>query len=149
MPEFYETTVDKFIFKVAADRLYSRDGIWALNNGQTVRIGLSDYVQQRSGDVAFIDVNPTGSDLQAGADAARVETIKVNLDVASPISGKIAAINPKMELEPEVINLDPYGEGWIFEVEAADWETDQAKLLDAQTYFNAMKLEAEEESKNL
>ncbi len=58
MPEFLETTVDKFIFKVATDRYYSSEGLWALAEGNRIRIGLSDFLQQRSGDVAFAEVKP-------------------------------------------------------------------------------------------
>ena len=145
MPEFMETTVDKFTFKVAVDRYYSEQGIWVLRVGKVVRIGLSDYVQQRSGDIAFADVQPVGTLLGADGDAAEIETIKVDTTVASPVRGSVIAVNPKMEMEPEVINQDPYGEGWLCEIEPTDWETDLEKLLKPEAYFSVMKAEAEEE----
>mgnify|MGYP000211826602 CR=1 FL=1 len=61
MPEFLEVTVDKFTFKVATDRVYSREGVWALAEGNRVRIGLSDFLQQRSGDIAFAEIKPAGT----------------------------------------------------------------------------------------
>ena len=63
MPEYLETTVDKFIFRVATDRLYSRDGVWVLEpaEGGRVRLGLTDYLQQRNGDVAFVHLKPVGT----------------------------------------------------------------------------------------
>ena len=147
MSEFMETKVDKFTFKVALDRFYNTDGIWALANGGAVRIGLSDFVQQRSGDIAFADVKPEGTALAPGAEAAAIETIKVNISISSPVAGKIVHVNPLMETAPETINQDPYGEGWLCEIEAVDWETDRKNLLDAAAYFVQMKGEAESEAK--
>jgi glycine cleavage system H protein len=149
MTEFLETTVDKFIFKVATDRSYSSEGLWAQADGNRVRIGLSDFLQQRSGDVAFADVKPEGTVLTADDEVATIETIKVNISLTSPVNGKIVEINPAMEAAPEAINQDPYGEGWLAVIEAANWETDKAALLDAQAYFTLMRGQAEEEAKKL
>ncbi len=149
MPGYLETTVDKFIFKVATDRLYTKAGVWAKGEGGRVHIGLSDFIQQRSGDVAFADVQPVGARLTAGEAAAEIETIKVTESVLSPVSGVIAEVNPQMEDSPEVINQDPYGEGWILIIEPGDWESERGNLLDASTYFEIMKAEAEEEAKKL
>jgi glycine cleavage system H protein len=146
MPEFLETTVDKFTFRVATDRLYSDSHLWIKLEGKLARIGLSDYLQQTSGDVAFADVEPEGSQLAPGDDLASIETIKVNLVLPSPISGVIKEINYSLEDVPESVNQDPYGEGWLALVEATDWETDRADLLDPETYFEMMKTEAVEES---
>jgi glycine cleavage system H protein len=149
MPEYLETTVDKFIFKVATDRLYNSDGTWVKEEDGRARIGISDFVQQRSGDIAFADVQPLGTDLIPGDLIVNIETIKVDMDLASPISGAIVEINPHMDEAPEVINQDPYGEGWILIVEPNHWEAERAQLLDPQTYFEQMKVEAEEEAKKL
>jgi glycine cleavage system H lipoate-binding protein len=72
MPEYLEATVDKFVFRVAADRLYSAEGVWVQPLGQGVRIGLTDYLQQRSGDVAFVHAKPPGTKLRAGDELAEV-----------------------------------------------------------------------------
>ena len=149
MPEFLETTVDKFTFKVATDRFYTREGVWALAEGQRVRIGLSDFSQQRSGDIAFAEVKPVDTALAIGDEVAAIETIKVNVILGSPVNGKVIEVNPDMELKPEVINQDPYGAGWLAAIEATDWEADRAQLLDPQAYFVVMKTEAEEEAKKL
>jgi len=82
MPEFLETTVDKFTFKVATSRLYAQGRLWIKPEDGLARIGLSDYLQQTSGDVAFADVEPEGTALTPGDDLASVETIKVDLPVA-------------------------------------------------------------------
>jgi glycine cleavage system H protein len=149
MPEYLETTVDKFIFKVATDRLYTKAGVWVKEEGGSVRIGLSDFVQQRSGDVAFAEVQDQGTRLAAGEAAAEIETIKVTESVLAPVSGVIVDVNPQMEDSPEVINQDPYGEGWLFVLEPNDWEAERVNLLDASDYFVHMKAEAEEEAKKL
>ncbi len=116
---------------------------------QRVRVGLSDFLQQRSGDIAFAEVKPAGTELAIGDEVAAIETIKVNVALGSPVNGKVIEVNPDMELKPEAITQDPYGAGWLVVVEAADWETDRAQLLDPQAYFAVMKAEAEEESKKL
>ncbi len=149
MPNFIELTVDKFIFKVATDRYYTSEGIWAQVDGKRIRVGLSDFLQQRSGDVAFADVTPEGSALHAGDEFASIETIKVNISLASPVSGKIVEVNPEMETAPEAINQDPYVAGWLAVIEASDWDAERANLLDPQAYFIKMKAEAEEEAKKL
>ena len=147
MPEFLETTVDKFVFKVATDRFYSREGVWAQSDGDRVRVGLSDFLQQRSGDIAFAEVKPAGTALAAGDEIAAIETIKVNIGLSSPVSGTVVEVNPAMESAPESINSDPYGEGWLAVIEPADWESDRSRLLDASAYFETMKAQAEEETK--
>jgi glycine cleavage system H protein len=149
MTEYLETTVDKFIFKVATDRHYSSEGLWAKAEGSLVRIGLSDFLQQRSGDVAFAEVNKLGTAVNVGDEVATIETIKVNISLTSPVTGKILEVNPAMATAPEAINQDPYGDGWLAVIEAADWEADRAALLDRQAYFTLMRGQAEEEAKKL
>jgi len=148
--EFLETTVDKFTFKVATDRLYNEQGMWALDEeGGRVRIGLSDFLQQRSGDVAFAEIKQEGTSLTVGDEIAIIETIKVNIELDSPLSGEVVEINPAMELEPEYINQDPYGSGWLAVIGAIDWENESLQLHDPQAYFVLMKNQAEEEAKNV
>ena len=147
MPEFLATTVDKFTFRVATDRVYTREGLWAQPDGNRIRTGLSDFLQQRSGDIAFVEVKPVGTTMAAGDEVAAIETIKVNVALSSPVAGKIVEVNPAMETAPETINQDPYGEGWLAVIEANDWGTDRSRLLDPQAYFAVMKAEAEEEAK--
>jgi glycine cleavage system H protein len=147
MADYLEFTLDKFTFKVAPDRLYSLKGIWAKEENNSIRIGLSDFLQQRSGDVAFAEVKEVGTQLKINSEVAEIETIKVNLTLASPISGKIVHNNPLMESAPETINLDPYGEGWVCDIEASQWEIERHNLLDAKAYFSHMKQEAQNEVK--
>ncbi len=147
MPDYLEATVDKFTFRVATDRLYTPQGVWARLESSRVRVGISDFLQQRSGDVAFADVRARGTPLAAGEEFAGMETIKVNVSLAAPVAGVIVAYNPVLEATPEVINQDPYGEGWLAEIEPVNWEAGRAALLDPQAYFAVMQREAGEARK--
>jgi len=147
MPDYLEATVDKFIFKVARDRYYTSEGVWAKPEGTRVRVGLSDFLQQRSGDVAFAEVKPAGTSLGFGNEIAVIETIKVNVSLASPVGGVVARANPAMSTAPEAVNQDPYGAGWLADIEATDWQADRLRLLDAEAYFRLMRGQAEEEAK--
>lgn len=148
MPDFLETTVDKFIFRVATDRHYTPDGAWARVDGGRVRVGVTDFLQQRSGDVAFAEVKAAGTAVAAGAEVALIETIKANVEVASPVGGVVAEVNPTLATTPEIINQDPYGDGWLVVLDAADWPADRDALLDPQAYFELMRSQAEEEAAN-
>lgn len=148
MSEFLEYTLDKFIFRVALDRYYNADGVWAKEENGRVKIGLSDFLQQRSGDIAFAEVVEPGTELSSGDEVAHVETIKIDISLPSPVSGTVIETNPAMEMEPEVINEDPYGEGWLAIVEAGNWLSNQAQLLNPQAYYEHMVAEAEDEVKN-
>lgn len=151
MPEYLQTTIDKFTFRVAKDRLYVPEGIWILpvsSPTARVRIGVTDFFQQHNGDVAFVNVKSAGTSLDPGAEFAEIETMKVNISVHSPVAGVVGAANPALELTPEIVNKDPYGDGWIVEVEPSNWEVDRAKLLDAANYLSVMQSQAEEELKS-
>ena len=145
MAEFLAITVDKFTFKVATDRLYNDEGVWAKLEGDLVRIGLSDFVQQHGGDVAFAEVKPVGTRMVFGEELATVETIKVNISLSSPVSGEVQEINPALASAPEAINQDPYGAGWLAHIKPANWETDRTRLLDPQVYFARMQAQAQQE----
>ena len=102
-------------------------------------------MQQRSGDMAFVELKPEGTRLAVGDYFGSVETIKVDVSLTSPVAGKVILVNPALQSAPEIINQDPFGEGWLCEVEFSDWENDRSRLMDATAYFDKMKKEAEEE----
>lgn len=149
MPEYLETTVDKFIFKVATDRLYTTEGVWILwvepDGDGRVRVGLTDYLQQHGGDLTFAHVKPVGTRLAADDEFAEIETIKTTLVLYSPVEGEIVEVNPALELTPELVNQEPYGGGWLAVIRTANWETDRARLLDPPGYLAAMRAQALEE----
>jgi glycine cleavage system H protein len=150
MTEFLELTVDKFTFKVATDRLYSPEGMWAkeeggANGAKQVRVGLSDFFQQRNGDVAFAEITEEGSELEVDDEIAVIETIKVDISLPSPLAGTIVEVNPAMEMEPEKINFDPYGDGWLAILTPREWGAARESLLSPDAYYERVKVEAEEE----
>jgi glycine cleavage system H protein len=110
-----------------------------------VRVGITDFLQQHSGDAAFIRVKPAGTALKVGEDLAELETIKVNLALAAPASGTVSTVNKELDLSPELANQKPYDEGWLAELETSAWETERAALLGPEAYFAHMKLQAEAE----
>lgn len=148
MAEFLETNVDKFTFKVAVDRLYTDTHLWVKPEAGLVRLGLSDYLQQTSGDVAFVEPKAEGTIITFGDELATIETMKINLSIPSPLSGVIKAVNPRLEDEPERVNTAPYDDGWLVLMEVSAWEAAQSNLLDAQAYFALMTTEAEQEVQN-
>jgi glycine cleavage system H protein len=149
MAEFLEFTLDKFTFKVATDRFYNPEGVWAKADGSRLTVGVSDFFQQHNGDVAFAEVWEVGTAVTTNDEFATIETIKVDVELPCPVSGTIAEVNEKLELEAEVINQDPYGEGWLAVIEAADWPADQANLMTPEAYFEHMKAQAQEEAAKL
>jgi glycine cleavage system H protein len=142
-----ELTVDKFTFRVPKGLYYSDAGVWVKPEGSVARLGLSDFSQQRSGDMAFAEVKPFETLLKPGDEFASIETIKVNVILPSPVTGVIAEINRALEDAPELINQEPYGKGWLVVVELTDWESDKARLLNAEAYYALIKRQAEEEVK--
>jgi glycine cleavage system H protein len=149
MPLLHEISVDKFTFRAAADRLYSPDGLWAqpldepAARPQRVRVGITDYLQQRSGDVAFATPRPSGTVVERGGDLADLETVKVNLVLASPVRGVIAEANGALGGEPEAVNQDPYGAGWLVVVAVDDWETERGHLMTAEAHLERVRRDAE------
>jgi glycine cleavage system H protein len=147
MPEYFATTADKFTFRVATDRLYTPEGVWVLPEAgsRRVRVGLADYLQQHEGDVAFANVKPAGTTLQAGEALAEIETIKARVDIHAPVSGKIIEVNEALNLGPEVINQAPYEAGWLAVMEPGAWDVERPKLLSASAYFAVMQKQVQED----
>jgi glycine cleavage system H protein len=147
MADPLEFQVGKFMFRIATDRLYSDEGMWVKAGDRLVEVGITDYLQQRSGDVAFAEVKPTGTLVNMGDELVVIETIKVNISLSSPVSGKVIEANPAMETAPEVINQDPYGAGWMVRIELADGNSELKNLYTPQEYFEKTRHEAEQEVK--
>jgi len=141
-----EFTLDKFTFKVATDRLYTAEGLWVKAENANLRVGISDFLQQRSGDVAFAETKPVGTVLAAGDELAVIETIKVNISLSTPVAGRVVEVNPAMEAAPEIINQDPYGEGWLAVIEPLEGgATQMEQLMEPDVYFTQIKGDAEQE----
>ena len=149
MGEFLEATFEKFIFKVKVGYLYSQEEFWAnFQNGAAI-VGLTDFMQKVKGDVAFLETLEPGTEVKQGQEIGKIETIKATFGIISPVSGKVAEVNPEMDASPYLINHDPYGGGWIYRIELSDPEGDKAQLMEAKEYFEAMKGKIAREAKKL
>lgn len=112
---------------------YSADHEWIRLEGDTIRIGITDYAQDALGDVVFVQVPEVGAEVAAGASISEVESTKSVSDIYAPVAGTVAEVNADLETSPERLNADPYGEGWIFTIQIADPSALDA-LLDAEAY---------------
>lgn len=117
---------------VPADLLYSSDHEWIRVSGTTARIGITDYAQDALGDVVFVQAPTSGSTVSAGQSMSEVESTKSVSDIYAPVDGTVRAVNTALDSNPELLNTDPYGEGWICEIEMSSGSTDH--LLDAAAY---------------
>ncbi len=138
----YQVSVDKFVFRVERACRYSNADVWAKRDAKRVRIGLTDYLQQKSGDAAFVNLKAVGTVLAADDELAALETIKVDLVIPTPLAGKIVAVNDALAEHPELVNGDPYGEGWLAEIEPTNM-ADFDSLLDPETYLPKLQARAE------
>ena len=118
---------------VPDDVRYSTDHEWARPGGSRVRVGITDYAQDALGDVVFVDLPAVGKSVSAGDVIGEVESTKSVSEVYSPVSGTVVAVNGALSGGPETLNSDPYGEGWICEIEVAGPEALEG-LLDAAAY---------------
>jgi glycine cleavage system H protein len=146
-PEYLEVTIDKFVFRVKTGWLYDEAGVWIAMDRTTgiARVGLTDFRQQTSGDVVFVELPEPGIHVVAGDDLASIETIKVDLAVPAPLAGKVTGVNEALIDAPELINQDSYGAGWLVELKPATWPA--PGLMDAEAYLALMTTQAEEASK--
>jgi len=142
-----KVTVDKFIFRFPVGLRYSDSGLWIKHEAGLARVGLSDFVQQRNGDIAFANLPDRGSLLDAGDDIASIETVKVNISLPSPLKGRIVETNSALEESPELINQDPYGRGWMVVLEVEELEREIRRFLDADAYARIAKQQADAELK--
>ncbi|MDQ6851752.1 MAG: glycine cleavage system protein GcvH [Actinomycetota bacterium] len=122
---------------VPSELRYTAEHEWVRvdEGASTVRIGITDYAQQALGDVVYVSLPEVGTGVTAGAACGEVESTKSVSDVYAPVSGTVAARNEALDERPELINSDPYGEGWIFEIELAE-DADLSSLVDAARYTN-------------
>jgi glycine cleavage system H protein len=113
---------------------YTEEHEWlASKAATTVRVGITDYAQQQLGDVVFVQLPEVGSTVSAGDAVGEVESTKSVSEIFAPIDGEVSAVNSALDEQPELINSDPYGEGWIIELTVADPDA-VTGLLDASAY---------------
>lgn len=147
MNEYYRTVYDKFELLVREGFYYTMDDLWVSIENDQAKIGVSDYLQKTSGDVAFIEVAKPGSTVQKGKELGTMESAKTTVALLSPFSGTLDEANSKLTGSPELVNSDPYGEGWLVILKPSNLEDDRSSLLSADDYFKLMleKLQSERE----
>ena len=116
---------------------YTKDHEWVKIEENVATIGITDFAQGELGDIVFVDVDTVDDDLEAGEVFGSVEAVKTVSDLYLPVSGKISEFNDALEDQPELLNTDPYGQGWIIKVEMKDG-FDASELLSAEQYQESL-----------
>lgn len=112
---------------------YTKDHEWLKIEGKIGIIGITDYAQGELGDIVYMDINPDVTEITEGQSFGTIEAVKTVSDMYAPVSGKVLELNKKLNDEPQLVNTDPYGEGWIVKIELTD-PSQVANLMDAAAY---------------
>ncbi|MGP8214543.1 MAG: glycine cleavage system protein GcvH [Bacteroidia bacterium] len=115
------------------DLKYTKDHEWIRINGNEAYVGITDFAQGELGDIVFIDINTVGQEIKHGELFGTVEAVKTVSDLFMPITGKVLEVNPKLESSPELVNKDPYGDGWMVKI-AVHNPAEAGSLLSAADY---------------
>ena len=117
-----------------ADLKYTKEHEWVRNNNDdTVTIGVTDFAQGELGDIVFVELDEIGTECEKEQQFGTVEAVKTVSDLFAPVSGKIVEVNEQLEDEPELVNEDPYGEGWMIKLEIED-DSELEELMSAEEY---------------
>ena len=140
-----QTVFDKFELRVRKGYHYTEDGFWVRVEGPKARIGLTDYAQRTGGDIAFVELVKEGTTVDREAEIGTLETAKTTVSLLSPLSGTVERVNGRLVNNPELVNSDPYGEGWLVTLFPRNLEDDLKMLSNADAYFELMlkKLETD------
>lgn len=112
---------------------YTNEHEWIRLEGEEAYVGITDYAQTQLGDIVFVDVPTEGETLEKGETFGSIEVVKTVSDLFLPVGGEILEVNPALEENPELVNKDPYGEGWIIRIKPTD-VSEAEELLDAEAY---------------
>ena len=123
---------------IPEDLRYSAEHEWVRLTGSVARIGITDFAQESLGDVVFVQLPAVGLDVLAGASVSEIESTKSVSDVYVPLAGVVTAVNEVLNDQPELVNQDPYGAGWMFELAVTDVDAAGA-LMDAAAYRNLVE----------
>jgi glycine cleavage system H protein len=149
LSEYLSTTFDKFELRVRKGYYYTEDGLWISMEEGRVRVGVSDYVQRTGGDVAFVELLKLGSTVERQREFGTLETAKTTVSLLSPMSGTVEEANGRLVEKPELVNSDPYGEGWLVTLAPRKLENELKTLMSADGYFELMLKKLETEHKKL
>jgi glycine cleavage system H protein len=115
------------------DLQYTKDHEWVRSEGDSVRVGITDFAQEALGDIVFVTLPDVGAEVAAGSTCGEIESTKSVSDVYAPVTGTIVARNENLDSAPELLNSDPYGDGWMVEIRLAEGASPES-LLDAEAY---------------
>ena len=118
---------------VPAELKYTKEHEWIRVEGEEAVVGITDYVQSQLGDIVFVECETVGDALEAGETFGTIEAVKTVSDLYLPVAGEVLEFNEELEGEPELVNKDPYGKGWIVKIKISD-ETELDGLLNADAY---------------
>jgi len=122
----------------AQDVRYTENHEWARQEGDLVKVGISDYAQDQLGDIVFVELPEVGSTFDKGEEFGTVESVKAVSEIYMPVGGEITAVNEDLEGQPELVNNDPYGGGWMIEIRPGD-QGEINSLMDKGAYFEKLK----------
>ena len=110
---------------------YARSHEWARVEGDTVVVGISQYAQDQLGEVVYVELPDTGTDVETGDELGTLESVKAVSEFLAPVSGEVVEVNERLEDEPNLVNKDPYGDGWLVKLKSGG---ENNELLDAEGY---------------
>lgn len=147
-PKTYEYEIykkDKFVFRLPKENFYfNENDCWVYVVGNKARIGVTDFVQKSLSDIMFFTPPALDSDIEQFEESGSIESGKAVFEIVCPVSGTITAVNDQLLEAPELINKNPYEEGWIAEIELSDFESDKELLHTFDTYFDILKRKVDE-----
>ena len=125
---------------IPEDLQYTKDHEWLRTEGDTVRVGVTDYAQDALGDIVFVTLPEAGTHVQAGETCGEVESTKSVSDIYAPVTGTVVERNDALDAAPELVNSDPYGDGWMLAIrpDEAAASGDRTELLDAAGYQSTL-----------
>lgn len=143
--DFQIVVYEKFEFRIPkTEYFFNENDVWVRPAGSRARIGISDYMQQRLTDISYFDPPKIGAVVEQFGEVGSVESAKAVFELVSPASGTVTAVNEEVTEAPELINEDPYGRGWLVEVELSTWEEDKELLIDGAAYAKTVEQKAAE-----
>jgi glycine cleavage system H protein len=145
----YQIKVDKWTFRVPKGLFFNENDCWTKIEGDKAKVGITDFLQSMASDVIFVEFKDVGSEVEQFDEIASFESVKTVLDLISPVSGTIEKVNEKLSEKPDLVNQDPYGEGWFATIKLKNFDSDRENLLNAESYFEVLKRKLEAERKKL
>ena len=123
---------------IPSDLKYTKDHEWIKIDGNTATVGITDFAQNELGDIVYVDVDTLDETVEEGEVFGSVEAVKTVSDLFMPLTGEIIEFNEELEDEPELVNSDPYGKGWMIKIDISD-SSQIEDLIDAEAYKNLIK----------